>query len=51
MRELLASIYFDRWILHALILLPLAGTVPVLLGEERGAKRMEIGRASCRERV
>ncbi len=42
MRELLASIYFDRWILHALILLPLAGTVPVLLGEERGAKRMAL---------
>jgi NADH-quinone oxidoreductase subunit M len=42
MRELLASIYFDHWILHALILLPLAGTVPVLLGEERGAKRMAL---------
>jgi NADH-quinone oxidoreductase subunit M len=42
MNELLASIYFDRWILHALILLPLAGTVPVLVGEERGAKRMAL---------
>jgi NADH-quinone oxidoreductase subunit M len=42
MRELLASIYFDRWILHALILLPLAGTVPVLLGDERSAKRMAL---------
>ena len=42
MKELLASIYFDRWILHALILLPLAGTVPVLLGDERGAKRMAL---------
>jgi NADH-quinone oxidoreductase subunit M len=42
MKELLASIYFDRWILHALILLPLAGTVPVLLGDERTAKRMAL---------
>jgi NADH-quinone oxidoreductase subunit M len=42
MTELLASISFDRWILHALILLPLAGTVPVLLGYERGAKWMAL---------
>jgi NADH-quinone oxidoreductase subunit M len=42
MTELLASISFDRWILHALILLPLAGTVPVLLGHERGAKWMAL---------
>jgi NADH-quinone oxidoreductase subunit M len=39
MSELLASISFDRWILHVLILLPLAGVVPILLGDERGAKR------------
>jgi NADH-quinone oxidoreductase subunit M len=39
MSALLDSIAFDRWILHALILLPLAGVVPVLLGEERSAKR------------
>ncbi|MGH7507877.1 MAG: complex I subunit 4 family protein [Gemmatimonadales bacterium] len=38
MTDLLTSIYFDRWILHALILLPLAGAVPVLLGDERTAK-------------
>jgi NADH-quinone oxidoreductase subunit M len=42
MREFLASIYFDRWILHALILLPLAGIVPVLLGDEKSAKRMAL---------
>jgi NADH-quinone oxidoreductase subunit M len=42
MKELLASIYFDRWILHALILLPLAGTVPILLGDEKSAKRMAL---------
>src|SRR5688572_11292767 len=42
MSELLASIYFERWILHALILLPLAGVVPVLLGDERSAKRMAL---------
>ena len=39
MSELLGSIYFDRWILHALILLPLAGVVPVLLGDERSARK------------
>jgi NADH-quinone oxidoreductase subunit M len=42
MNELLTSISFDRWILHALILLPLAGTVPVLLGDERNAKRVAL---------
>jgi NADH-quinone oxidoreductase subunit M len=42
MRAFLASIYFDRWILHALILLPLAGIVPVLLGDEKSAKRMAL---------
>ena len=25
MSDFLASIYYDRWILHALVLLPLAG--------------------------
>jgi NADH-quinone oxidoreductase subunit M len=42
MSELLASIGYDRWILHALVLLPLAGVVPVLLGDERSAKRMAL---------
>jgi NADH-quinone oxidoreductase subunit M len=42
MSELLASISFDRWILHALVLLPLAGVVPILVGEESGAKRMAL---------
>jgi NADH-quinone oxidoreductase subunit M len=42
MRDLLASIFFDRWILHALILLPLAGAVPILLGDERSAKRIAL---------
>jgi NADH-quinone oxidoreductase subunit M len=42
MTALLTSIAFDRWILHALILLPLAGVVPILLGDERGAKRMAL---------
>jgi NADH-quinone oxidoreductase subunit M len=42
MIEFLASIGYDRWILHALVLLPLAGVVPVLLGDERGAKRMAL---------
>ena len=42
MTGLLDSIYFSRWILHALVLLPLAGVVPVLLGDERSAKRMAL---------
>jgi NADH-quinone oxidoreductase subunit M len=42
MRQLLESIGYSQWILHALILLPLAGAVPVLLGEERSAKRMAL---------
>jgi NADH-quinone oxidoreductase subunit M len=39
MSRLLESIAFNQWILHALVLLPLAGTVPILLGEERSARR------------
>jgi NADH-quinone oxidoreductase subunit M len=39
MSQFLASIRYDTWILHALIVLPLIGVVPVLLGEERSAKR------------
>ena len=42
MSDFLASIFYGRWILHALILLPLAGTVPILLGDERTAKRMAL---------
>src|SRR3954470_5373057 len=42
MSQLLASISFDRWILHALVLLPLAGVIPILLGDERSAKRMAL---------
>jgi NADH-quinone oxidoreductase subunit M len=42
MTELLASISFGSWVLHALVLLPLAGVVPVLLGDERTAKRMAL---------
>ena len=42
MREFLESIHYGEWILHALVLLPLAGAVPVLLGDERGARRMAL---------
>src|SRR3954453_8679506 len=42
MIQLLQSIGYNRWILHALVLLPLAGVVPVLLGDERSAKRMAL---------
>ncbi|MBA3259223.1 MAG: NADH-quinone oxidoreductase subunit M [Gemmatimonadales bacterium] len=39
MTEFLDSIAYGQWILHALILLPLLGVVPVLLGAESAAKR------------
>jgi NADH-quinone oxidoreductase subunit M len=42
MTQFLQSIAYDRWILHVLVLLPLAGVVPVLLGDERSAKRMAL---------
>src|SRR3954453_7578294 len=38
MNAFLQSIHYSQWILHALILLPLAGAVPILLGDERSAK-------------
>jgi NADH-quinone oxidoreductase subunit M len=38
MSAFLESIYYSQWILHALVLLPLVGVVPVLLGDERSAK-------------
>ena len=39
MTQFLASIGFDRWILHVLLLLPLAGVIPVLLGPVAMARR------------
>jgi NADH-quinone oxidoreductase subunit M len=38
MTAFLQSIGYGQWILHALIVLPLLGVVPVLLGDERSAK-------------
>jgi NADH-quinone oxidoreductase subunit M len=38
MTELLDSIGYGQWILHALVVLPLLGVVPVLLGPESWAK-------------
>jgi NADH-quinone oxidoreductase subunit M len=38
MTELLDSIGYGQWILHALVVLPLLGVVPVLLGPEASAK-------------
>ncbi len=38
MTELLDSIGYGQWILHALVILPLVGVVPVLLGPESSAK-------------
>ena len=39
MTGFLESIHYGQWILHALVLLPLAGVVPVLLGDDRSARR------------
>jgi NADH-quinone oxidoreductase subunit M len=39
MTEFLDSIGYGQWILHALVLLPLLGVAPVLLGPESSAKR------------
>jgi NADH-quinone oxidoreductase subunit M len=39
MNAFLQSIGYAQWVLHALILLPLVGVVPVLLGDERSARR------------
>src|SRR3990172_4364352 len=39
MSVFLHSIGYGQWILHVLIVLPLLGVVPVLLGDERSAKR------------
>ncbi len=39
MTQFLASIGFDRWILHVLLVLPLVGVIPVLLGPVAMARR------------
>jgi len=39
MTALLASIGYQHWILHVLLLLPLAGAIPILLGSPAAAKR------------
>src|SRR5690242_3747173 len=39
MTTFLESLGYGRWILHVLLLLPLLGVVPVLLGRESWAKR------------
>ena len=39
MTDFLRSIDYGQWILHALIVLPLLGVVPVLLGDRRSARR------------
>jgi hypothetical protein len=39
MTQFLASIGFDRWILHVLLVLPLVGVIPVLFGPVRLARR------------
>jgi NADH-quinone oxidoreductase subunit M len=43
MTELLDSIGYGQWILHALVVLPLLGAVPVLLGPQSSAKWTALG--------
>ncbi len=42
MAALLASVGYDRWILHLLLILPLLGVVPVLLGNAASARRIAL---------
>jgi NADH-quinone oxidoreductase subunit M len=42
MSALLASVGFERWILHVLLLLPLVAVVPVLLAPAAAAKRIAL---------
>jgi NADH-quinone oxidoreductase subunit M len=43
MTQLLASIGYGQWILHVLLLLPLVGVVPIMLGPAAAAKRIALG--------
>src|ERR671911_356577 len=43
MTEFLDSIGYGRWILHALVVLPLLGVIPVLLGPQSSAKWTALG--------
>ena len=51
MTEFLDSIDYSQWILHALILLPLAGVVPVLLGRRAIRQADGAGRHPARVRA
>src|SRR5439155_16471354 len=42
MTAFLQSIGYGQWILHVLILLPLLGVIPILLGDERSAQRIAL---------
>ena len=42
MSEFLQSIGYNGWVLHALVLLPLAGIVPILLAPEPSARRIAL---------
>ncbi len=42
MTAFLASVGYDRWILHVLLLLPLAGMLPVLLAPARLARQLAL---------
>jgi NADH-quinone oxidoreductase subunit M len=42
MTEFLQSIGYNGWVLHAIVLLPLAGIVPILLAPEAAAKRIAL---------
>ena len=42
MTDFLASIYYERWILNALIVLPLAGVIPLLLAPAARARQVAL---------
>jgi NADH-quinone oxidoreductase subunit M len=43
MTDFLASIGYDRWIVHVLLILPLAGILPILLAPARMARHLALG--------
>jgi NADH-quinone oxidoreductase subunit M len=42
MTSFLASVGYDRWIVHALLLIPLAGIIPILLAPARLARHLAL---------
>ena len=43
MTQFLSAVGYQQWILHALLVLPLVGVIPILLGSPARAKRIALG--------